>query len=110
MRPINEALRLCPAFPTTPWFLHQTCGIGGHRVPAGTRVVLSIWGLHRRPDLYPDPETLRPERFLERPPSRGTWMPLGTGPTPAPPPSLATPKSESSRGCPEGRAAARGTL
>ncbi|GGU02504.1 cytochrome P450 [Streptomyces lateritius] len=72
---INEALRLFH-----PWFLRQPCDIGGYRVPAGTWVVLSFWDLHRRPDLYPDPETFRPERFLEGSPARGTWMPFGTGP------------------------------
>ncbi|MFC8593803.1 cytochrome P450 [Streptomyces atroolivaceus] len=77
---INEALRLRPPIPTTPFYLHQPCDVGGYRVPAGTWVVLSIWGLHHRPDLHSDPETFRPERFLEDPPARGTWLPFGTGP------------------------------
>jgi cytochrome P450 len=35
--------------------------------------------VHRRPDIYPDPDAFRPERFLESPPGTYTWIPFGGG-------------------------------
>ena len=37
--------------------------IGGHRIPAGSIVLLSPWATHRRPDLWPEPERFDPSRF-----------------------------------------------
>ena len=39
----------------------------------------SIHLVHRRPEIYPEPERFRPERFLERPPGTYTWIPFGGG-------------------------------
>jgi len=52
---------------------------GGWHLPAGVHIGPSIYLLHRRPDLYPDPLAFRPQRFLER--SYGTyeWIPFGGG-------------------------------
>ncbi|MEU1277805.1 cytochrome P450 [Streptomyces sp. NPDC005805] len=38
--------------------------IGGHELPAGTEVLISLYGLHRHPGLYPDPERFDPDRWL----------------------------------------------
>jgi unspecific monooxygenase len=35
--------------------------------------------VHRRPDLYPEPEKFRPERFLERKYAGHEWFPFGGG-------------------------------
>jgi cytochrome P450 len=35
--------------------------------------------VHRRPDVYPEPERFRPERFLESGPGTYTWIPFGGG-------------------------------
>jgi cytochrome P450 len=53
--------------------------IGGRVLPAGILVAPSIYLLHRRPDVYPEPERFRPERFLEAPPGTYTWIPFGGG-------------------------------
>ncbi|EXJ92987.1 hypothetical protein A1O3_01543 [Capronia epimyces CBS 606.96] len=36
----------------------------GHFFPAGTNVHANQWAIHRDPELYPDPETFNPERWL----------------------------------------------
>jgi cytochrome P450 len=48
-------------------------------VPAGTIVGASIYLVHRSPDLYPDPDTFRPERFLDGQPPPYAWIPFGGG-------------------------------
>ena len=36
--------------------------------------------VHRRPDVYLEPDAFRPERFLERPAGADTRIPFGGGP------------------------------
>src|SRR5207253_3192247 len=47
--------------------------------PAGVHIAPSIYLLHRRPDLYPDPLEFRPERFIGRQPGTYEWIPFGGG-------------------------------
>jgi cytochrome P450 len=35
--------------------------------------------VHRRADIYPEPDAFRPERFLDTPPGTYTWIPFGGG-------------------------------
>ena len=35
--------------------------------------------VHRRPDLYPEPDQFRPERFLGKKPDPYEWTPFGGG-------------------------------
>src|SRR5439155_21846506 len=44
-----------------------------------TMVVVNIYMVQRRPDVYPEPERFRPERFLEQKPPKYTWIPFGGG-------------------------------
>ncbi|WP_315986104.1 cytochrome P450 [Streptomyces sp. t39] len=38
--------------------------LGGHEIPAETEVLISLYALHRHPELYPDPERFDPDRWL----------------------------------------------
>ena len=45
----------------------------------GTLEIISPWLVHRRPDLWPQPEAFRPERFLDGT-ARTGYLPFGQGP------------------------------
>ena len=74
-----EILRVRPVVPFALRELTEPMRIGGFDLPAGVRAAPCGWLLHRRPDLYPDPDAFRPERFLEAPPGTYTWIPFGGG-------------------------------
>lgn len=76
---IREALRLRPVFRFVSRRLRSPLELGGYRLPAGTSVGANVYLTHRRPDTYPEPALLVPERFLRRTPEPGTWIPFGGG-------------------------------
>jgi cytochrome P450 len=51
--------------------------IGG--LPAGTVVLVDAYTLHHHPELYPEPEAFRPERFLDDAPPSYAYLPFGGG-------------------------------
>jgi cytochrome P450 len=77
----KEALRLRPVLPVVLRNLQRPATIAGVDLPAGTVVAPSIYLVHRRADVYPDPSAFRPERFLDPDPQGGTytWIPFGGG-------------------------------
>ena len=80
---VKEAMRLYPpAFAMARESVRDT-QLGNYAVPKGTVVIASPYTQHRRAELFPDPETFRPERFAEE--AEKTWprhayMPFGGGP------------------------------
>lgn len=81
---VNEILRLRPVLPTAePRLTKQPVEIGGVRYPRGVALVANAYLVHHDPDIYPDPYSFRPERFLEREgghaPGTYTWIPFGGG-------------------------------
>jgi cytochrome P450 len=59
------------------------CVIGGYDVSAGTTIYFAPWVLHRDPRHFPDPETFRPERWLDGSTaklSKYAYIPFGGGP------------------------------
>lgn len=76
---IKEALRLRPVVTAVGRHLTAPLEVGDHLLPAGVSINPSIYLLHRRPDLYPEPEAFRPERFLDDPPGTYQWIPFGGG-------------------------------
>jgi cytochrome P450 len=76
---VREILRLCPAVPLVMRGLVEPMELGGHTIPAGTIVAPCIYLVHHREDLYPQPFSFMPERFLGRAPDNYTWIPFGSG-------------------------------
>jgi len=76
---LTETLRLRPVISLVARRLTRPTQIGEWQLPAGVTVAPSIYLVHRRPDVYPNPEEFRPERFLEAKPGTYTWIPFGGG-------------------------------
>ena len=79
---INETLRLYPPIHLGNRVAATDLEFGGYRIPAGQRVLYSIYLAHRDPAYWPDPERFDPERFQpqqrrERP--AYTFIPFGGG-------------------------------
>ena len=76
---INEGMRLRPVIPMVVRMVKRPWELGDYVVPAGTPVAVSIVALHHREDVYPEPFSFIPERFLDRKPGTYTWIPFGGG-------------------------------
>lgn len=81
-RVIQESLRLYP--PTYALFRQTTAEdtAAGYRIPAGERVVISQWSIHRSSQYYTDPLEFRPDRWQpERADGRHefAYFPFGGG-------------------------------
>ena len=80
---IEEAMRLYPPAHT---FGRQPIAddeVLGHRIPAGSEVLIVPWLLHRKPSLWENPDRFDPERFApERAAARPrfAYIPFGAGP------------------------------
>ncbi len=80
---LKETMRLYPpAYFVGRRALRDT-ELAGHRLPKGTTVFVAIREIHRRPELFSEPELFRPERFLDGAEERlpkGAFLPFGAGP------------------------------
>lgn len=85
---IKESLRLYPPAHTVVRRSTADTELLGYPVERGRIVAVSLWGIHHRPEVWPEPESFRPERFLgqEAQASSGrrdssyTHIPFGGGP------------------------------
>jgi cytochrome P450 len=76
---VRETLRLRPILPNVGRMVASEWTLGEWTLPPGVGVLPSIALLHRREDVYPEPEAFRPERFLGRRPDGYSWIPFGGG-------------------------------
>jgi cytochrome P450 len=83
LRAFKEALRIYP-----PVFMfgrdsREAVTIAGYDLERRTNALISPWGLHHNPRLWPEPERFDPERFLpaaEAARHRHAYLPFGGGP------------------------------
>jgi retinoid hydroxylase len=79
---LDEVLRLYPPAWIGPRRAVREFEFGGYTVPKGAYVNYCSWASHRIPEVFPEPEAFRPERFEpERKAAlpRGAYVPFGAG-------------------------------
>jgi cytochrome P450 len=77
---IEETHRLRPVMPIGgARKLTAPLDIAGYHLPVGTTVVNGMYLLHRRPDVYPEPDEFMPERFVGKRIDPYQWTPFGGG-------------------------------
>jgi cytochrome P450 len=76
---IRESLRKSPVAPFVVRKTVRPFAAGGREYPAGVVLCPCSYLVHRRDDLYPEPDRFRPERFLERTFGPHEWFPFGGG-------------------------------
>ena len=80
---IQEALRLYPPF----WMVDREAiaddRVGDVVIPAGSMVIVHVYGAHHSPERWPDPETFDTDRFIkgnEKLRPQFSYLPFGGGP------------------------------
>ena len=77
---ISETLRIYPiAAGTFTRTVTKPMSVMGYEFEPDTDLMISIYSLHHREDLYPDSKQFKPERFLTRTYSNYEYIPFGGG-------------------------------
>lgn len=79
-RVVKESMRVLPPAPFTGRITVLPTSLEGVDLPVGTEVIMSSYCLHREPDLYPEPQKFRPERWETINPTPFEYAPFGAGP------------------------------
>uniref|UniRef100_A0A8C6X052 Cytochrome P450 3A n=1 Tax=Neogobius melanostomus TaxID=47308 RepID=A0A8C6X052_9GOBI len=80
---VNESLRLYPIASRLERVAKASVEINGLLIPKDMVVMVPTWPLHRDPDIWPEPEAFKPERFSKENKDNidpYTYMPFGIGP------------------------------
>uniref|UniRef100_A0A8C6NQ92 unspecific monooxygenase n=1 Tax=Nothobranchius furzeri TaxID=105023 RepID=A0A8C6NQ92_NOTFU len=80
---INESLRIYPIAPRLERVAKASVEINGLLIPKDMVVLVPTWPIHRDPELWPEPEKFKPERFSKANKEKidpYTYMPFGAGP------------------------------
>lgn len=75
----KEALRIRPVIPAVTRRLTRPVKVGGYHFPAGVTLLPMITLMHSSGEFFADPESFRPERFLEGQGDTYAWIPFGGG-------------------------------
>ncbi|KAJ7961599.1 Cytochrome P450 [Quillaja saponaria] len=62
---VKETLLLyLPGPVLVPHLANEDCQVQGYHVPKGTHLIVNAWKMHRDPNVWPEPEKFKLERFL----------------------------------------------
>ncbi len=75
----QEALRLRPVLDFVLRRVMEPIEVGGYEFEPGEVLAPSIYLIHRREDIYPEPLAFKPERWDGVKPGTYTWFPFGGG-------------------------------
>ncbi len=81
-RVLKEGMRLYPPAPVLSRMTGRDLDLGGHRLSAGTLIILPVFAIHRHAKLWEDPDRFDPDRFLPEAEAnhlRTQFMPFGFG-------------------------------
>uniref|UniRef100_A0A7S3CVE0 Cytochrome P450 n=1 Tax=Palpitomonas bilix TaxID=652834 RepID=A0A7S3CVE0_9EUKA len=83
---LKETLRMYSVVPVVTRQCVETDKFEGFEIPSGVRVVIPMYVVHNRPDIWGDPENFRPDRFLPTADGKDpdidpfAWIPFINGP------------------------------
>jgi len=75
---LNESMRLYPPVYTLGRECIEDDELDGYSIRSGTVLLLSVFGIHRDPKWWQDPEAFRPERFAGDWPTQA-YLPFASG-------------------------------
>lgn len=81
---VKESMRILPPVPIQLRVAQEETTLAGHPVPKGARVVLSGFLTNRNPQLYPQPDCFRPERWAAINPNPYEYSVFSGGPRSCP--------------------------
>lgn len=76
---VNETMRLHPPLYQVIRRLKEPAEIGGYTLPSEVTLSPAVGLVQRDQRWHDGPDTFRPDRFLDRQPSAGSWIPFGGG-------------------------------
>ncbi|CAI0411003.1 unnamed protein product [Linum tenue] len=80
---VKETLRLHAPAPVSLRKTSEDVKLGGFDIPEGTMVMINLWAVMRDPEIWEQPESFVPERFLAEPldfkGQTGKFVPFGAG-------------------------------
>jgi cytochrome P450 len=76
---VKETLRLRPVLPAVAREVARPVEIAGRTLAVGTTVMPAVRLVHLSDEHFQDPESFRPERFLEGEGGGYSWVPFGGG-------------------------------
>lgn len=79
-RVVKESMRILPASSYSQRVSAMPTQLGPFSLPPSAGIVFSQFMTHHMPELYPNPEEFRPERWLTINPSPYEYLPFGAGP------------------------------
>jgi cytochrome P450 len=77
---VKESMRVLPPVPMHPRIVAEDSELGGHTLPAGSEIFLSIFHMHHDPAVFEEPRAFRPRRWETIKPSVYEYNPFSAGP------------------------------